>query len=112
MIFKRIGRLIFWVIEVCGALLAAAGIVLLYVLELNWFSNGTLPAYDLQMLLADVHLQPPHIEGIGELILAGVLKIECWIVFLIVGGVLFILGAVGEGLLDDYVARKRATNAG
>jgi len=49
------------------------------------------------MFLADIHLHPPHAEGVGELILAGVLKLECWAV----DGGLFILGSVGEGLLDD-----------
>jgi len=101
MIFKRIGRSIFLIIEVCGALVGAAGIVLLYILWLAWLKTGSFPAYDLQMVWADLHLQQPHAEWIGESILADVLRFECWVVFPIVGGGLFILGAVGEGLLDD-----------
>jgi hypothetical protein len=103
MIFKKIGRSIFWIIEVCGALVGAAGIVLLYISWLAWLNTGTLPPYDLQMLWADLHLQPPHSEWIGESVLAGVMKFECWMVFLIIGGGLFILGSVGERLFDNSI---------
>jgi hypothetical protein len=100
MIFKRIARSIFLIIEGLGALVGSAGIVLLYVSSLAWLKTGTWPVYDLQMLWADLHLQPPHVEWIGAPLLALIPKVECWIAFLIVGGFLFILGFVGEGRLD------------
>ena len=100
MIFKRIWRSIFWMTEGFGALVGSAGIVLLYVSWLAWLKTGTWPAYDLQMLWADLHFQLPHVGWIGDPVWAVILKLECWIAFLITGGVLFILGAVGEGVLD------------
>jgi hypothetical protein len=100
MIFKRIARSIFWIIEGCGALVGSAGIVLLYVSSLTWLKTSTWPAYDLQMFWADLRLQPPHAEWIGASLLALIPKVECWIAFLIVGGFLFILGFVGEGSLE------------
>ena len=108
MIFKRIGRSIFWIIEGCGALVGSAGIVLLYVSWLARLKTGTWPTYDLQMFWADLHLQPPHAGWIGESVWAVILKMECWIAFLIVGGGLFILGYVGEGILDNALGRRNA----
>jgi hypothetical protein len=102
MIFKRIGRAIFWIIEVCGALLGAAGIVMLYVSWLAWLKTGIWPDYDLQALWIDLHFKLPHTEWLGESLSAVILTLPSWIAFLIVGGVLFILGAVCEGRLDDY----------
>ena len=100
MIFKRIARSIFLIIEGLGALVGSAGIVLLYVSSLAWLKTGTWPVYDLQMLWADLHLQPPHAEWIGASLLALIPKVECWIAFLIVGGFLFILGFAGDGSLE------------
>ena len=100
MIFKRIARSIFWIIEGCGAVVGSARIVLLYVSLLAWLKTGTWPAYDLRTFWADVHLQSPHVEWMGASLSALVPKVECWIAFLIVGGILFILGFVGEGSLE------------
>jgi hypothetical protein len=100
MIFRRIARSIFLIIEGLGALIGAAGIVLLYVSSLAWLKTGTWPAYNLQTLWADLRLQPPHAEWIGASLLGLIPKVECWIAFLIVGGFLFILGFVGDGSLD------------
>src|SRR5271154_49855 len=58
-VIKRIGRTIAWIIEGCGALVAAAGVVLLYILLLAWLKSGVWPAYDLQMLWDQKH---PHVE--------------------------------------------------
>lgn len=108
MIFKRIGRLIFWIIECCGAVVGSAGIVLLYISLLAWLKTGTWPAYNLQMFWTDFHLQPPQVEWIGASLLALIPKVECWIAFLIVGGGLFILGFVAEGVLDNSQGRRNA----
>jgi len=101
MIFNRIARSIFLIMEGLGALVGSAGIVLIYISLLAWLKTGTWPAYDLQMLWADLHLQPPpHAEWMGASLLALIPKVECWIAFLIVGGFLFILGFVGDGSLE------------
>ena len=100
MIFKRIARSIFWIIEGLGALVGSAGIVLIYISLLAWIKTGTWPAYDLQMFWADLHLQPLHVEWTGASLLTLIPKVECWIAFLIVGGFLFILGFVGDGSLE------------
>ena len=100
MIFKRIARWVFWIIEGCGALVGSAGIVVLYISLLAWLKTSTWPAYNLQMLWADLHLRPPHVEWIGASLLTLIPKVECWIAFLIVGGFLFILGFVGDGRLE------------
>jgi len=111
MIFKRTLRSIFWIIEGSGALVGSAGIVLLYVSSLAWLKGGIWPAYDLLALWTNLHFQLPHAEWIGASVLAVILKMECWIAFLIVGGVLFILGATGERVLDASIhrAKKRAS---
>ena len=100
MIFKRIARSIFLIMEGCGALVGSAGIVLVYISLLAWLKAGTWPAYNLQMLWTDLHLQPPHAEWVGASLSALIPKVECWIAFLIVGGFLFILGFAGDGSLE------------
>ena len=108
MIFKRIWRSIFWMTEGFGALVGSAGIVLLYVSWLAWLDTHTWPAYDLRAFWADLHFQTPQVEWIGASLSALIPKLECWIAFLIVGGVLFVLGAVGEGVLDNSLGRRNA----
>ena len=103
MIFNRIARSIFLIMEGLGALVGSAGIVLVYISVLAWLKTGTWPAYNLQMLWTDLHLQPPHVGWMGASLLSLlslIPKVECWIAFLIVGGFLFVLGFVGDGSLE------------
>jgi len=105
-IFKKIGRAICWVVEGCGALLAAAGVVYLYVSGLAWLKSGIWPSYDLQSLWDAVQSQWPQIEWKGvqktlDLAPAVILKLPVWIAFLIVGGSIYILGLLVDLVLDD-----------
>jgi hypothetical protein len=104
-IFKNIGRAICWVIEGCGALVASAGVVCLYVSGLAWWKSGIWPSYDLQSFWDAVHSQWPHVEWMGmqkKIYLAPVviLKLPVWVAFLIVGGSIYILGLLGNLVLD------------
>ena len=91
---------IFWIVEVCGALVAAAGLVLLYVSSLVWLRSGVWPPDDLQLLWHNVHSQWPHVEWdsvqrIMDSVPGFVLKLPLWIPFFMIGTCIYILGLVG-----------------
>jgi len=109
-IFKKTGRVICWVIECLGALVASAGVVYLYVSCLSWLKFGVWPSYDLQMFWAAVHSQWPHMEWTGlqkiiGLVPAVILGLPTWVVFLIAGGSVYIVGILGNLGLDVRVTR-------
>jgi hypothetical protein len=105
MIIKNIGRAICWIIEGCGALIAAAGLVYVYVSFLAWLKFGVWPSYDLQMFWTAAHSQWPQVGWMGSpkiigLVPPAILKLQMWIVFLIVGGSMYIVGGLGKMGLD------------
>jgi hypothetical protein len=105
-IFKKIGRPICWAVEGCGALVASAGVVYLYVSALVWLKSGIWPSYDLQLFWDAMQSQWSHVEWMGaqkiiDLVPAVILKLPVWIAFLIVGGSIYILGFLGNLVLDD-----------
>ena len=112
MIFKKIGRAICWVIVGCGALVASAGVVYLYVSVLAWLKIGIWPSYDLQMFWDAIHSQWPHIEWtraqkLIDLVPEVVVKLPLWIAFLVVGGSVYILGFLGVRVLDESIYKAK-----
>jgi hypothetical protein len=121
-IFKKIGRAIFWVIECCGVLVASTGMLYLYISFLARLKFGIWQHYDLQMFWEALHTQWPNAEWLGsqkviELVPPFLLNLPTWIVFLSLGGFLFILGLLGDRDLEGNEARaplqtvERATTA-
>jgi hypothetical protein len=105
MIFKNIGRVICWVMEGCGALLAAAGLVYLYLSFLGWLKFGIWPSYDLQTFWTAAHNQWPQVAWLGSekligFVPAAILKLQMWIFLLIVGAPIYIIGILGKVGLD------------
>jgi hypothetical protein len=112
---QKCGRAMCWLVEGCGALVAAAGAVLLYVSSLAWLKTGTWPPSDLQMFWGNMHSQWPQIEWIVgaqkivDSLPTAILTLPLWITFLSVGGSIYILGFVGNsGFYYSTGARKKA----
>jgi len=121
-IFKKIGRAICWVIECCGVLVASTGVLYLYISFLARLKFGIWPRYDLQMFREALHSQWPHAEWLGsqkiiDLVPSFLLNLPTWIVFLSLGGFLYILGLLGDRDFEESEARaplravERATAA-
>jgi hypothetical protein len=109
-IFKKTGLAICWVIECCGALVASAGVVYLYISFLAWLKFGFWPSYDLQMLWEALHTQWPHAEWLGsqkiiDLVPLFLRNLPTWIVFLSLGGFIYILGFLGDRDFEESEAR-------
>jgi hypothetical protein len=104
-VFKKLGRAIAWIIEGCGALVAAAGVVLLYLSLLAWLKSGVWPAYDLQMLWDEMQqrVEWKSAQRIIEMAPAAPLRLPLWIAFLIIGAGVNILGFLGNRALDDPI---------
>lgn len=109
MILKKMIRAICWIIECCGALVAAAGLVLLYVSWLAYLKAGAWPANDVQVLWDNLQSQWPNVDWSTvqktmNSIPAAVLKLPLWIVFLVVGGSTYLLGVIGADGLDESMS--------
>jgi len=93
-VFKKLGRAIAWIIEGCGALVAAAGVVLLYLSFLAWLKSGVWPAYDLQMLWDEMQrrVEWKSAQRIIEMAPTVLLRLPLWIAFLIIGAGVIALG--------------------
>jgi hypothetical protein len=115
-IFKRAGRSIGWIIEACGALGAAAGLVLLYVSCLARLKFGEWPTYNLKTLSDNVHSHWPSLQLTTTLQKAVdtlptiFLNAPAWAPFLIVGGGIYILGIGSVWIFDESILKQ--DNAG
>lgn len=115
-IFEKVGRSIGWIVEACGALGAAVGLVLLYVSFLARLKFGEWPAYNLKTLGDNAHLQWPSLELTTTLQKALdtmpviFLNAPAWAPFLIVGGGIYILGLVSVRIFDKSILKH--DNAG
>ena len=115
-IVKKIVRLTGWVVEVCGALGAAAGLVLLYVSFLARLKFGEWPAYSFKTLCENAHAQWPSLQLTTTLQKAVdamptiFLDAPAWTPFLIVGGGIYIFGLVSGRILDESILKH--DNAG
>jgi hypothetical protein len=80
-------------------------VVYLYVSGLAWLKSGICPSYDLQSLWDAVQSQWPQIQWMGvqkkiDFAPAVILKLPVWLAFLIVGGSVYILGLLGNLVLN------------
>jgi hypothetical protein len=106
MILKRLGLWMFWTIEACGALVAAAGLVLLYVSCLAWLKFGSWPGTDVQMFWDNLHTQWPQVrwasvQEIFERVPITLRELPLWAAFLGLGASIYVPALVGIRILDD-----------
>src|ERR1700722_7267480 len=115
-IFKKAGRSRGWIIEACGALGAAAGLVLLYVSFLTRLKFGEWPTFDLKTLGDNAHSQWPSLQFTTTLQKALdtlptiFLNAPAWAPLLVVGGGIYILGFVSVRIFDESILKH--DNAG
>jgi hypothetical protein len=113
---KKAGRSIGWIIEACGALGAAAGLVLLYVSLLARLKFGEWPAYDLRTLFDNAHSQWPSLQltttlpKVVEKMPTILLSAPAWVPFLAVGASIYLLGLIGVRIFDEAILKH--DNAG
>jgi hypothetical protein len=86
------------IIEGCGILVAAAGLVLLYVLLLARIKFGEWPANSIRILLDNMHSQwfdadwMTKLQNAAQVFPATILDASLWILFLVVGGAIYFCG--------------------
>jgi hypothetical protein len=114
MILNRLGLWMFWIIEVCGALITAAGLVLLYVSCLAWLKFGSWPATDVQMFWDNLHTQWPQVswasvQMVYDRVPIFVRELPLWAGFLGLGAGFYIPALLGVRILDEasWVSKKR-----
>ena len=95
---RKIGRGTGLIIEGCGTLVAAAGLVLLYVSSLARIKFGEWPANSIQVFLDNIHSQWPDAEcmtklqNAAQVLPATILDAPLWTFFLVVGGAIYFCG--------------------
>jgi hypothetical protein len=95
---RKIGRVIGLIIEGCGTLVAAAGLVHLYVSFLARIKFGEWPANSIKSLLDNMHSQWSDADWITKLQNAtqvfptAILDAPLWTCFLVVGGAIYVCG--------------------
>jgi len=95
---RKIRRGIGLIIEGCGTLVAAAGLVLLYVSFLARIKFGEWPANSIKISLDNMHSQWPDADWITKLQNATqvfpttILDAPLWTFFLVVGGAVYFCG--------------------
>jgi hypothetical protein len=115
-VFKKAGRSISWIVEACGAFIAAIGLLLLYLSLLARLQSGEWPVSDLKMLCDNARAQWPTLQLITKLQNAVdsaptiILNAPAWAPFIIAGGVIYILGLVGVKKFDESILKHH--NAG
>jgi hypothetical protein len=114
MIFKRTGLWMFWIIEACGALVTAAGLVLLYVSCLAWLKFGSWPGTDVQMFWDNLHTQWPQVhwasvQMVFDRVPIIVRQLPLWAAFLGLGASIYVPALIGVRILGDasYVFKKQ-----
>jgi hypothetical protein len=95
---RKIGRGIGLIIEGCGTLVAAAGLVLLYVSLLARIKIGEWPANSIRILLDNMHSQwsdadwMTKLQNAAQVLPATILDAPLWTFFLVVGGAIYFCG--------------------
>jgi hypothetical protein len=95
---RKIGRGVGLIIEGCGTLVAAAGLVLLYVSLLARIKFGEWPANSVRILLDNMHSQwsdadwMTKLQNAAQVFPATILDAPLWTFFLMVGGTIYFCG--------------------
>jgi hypothetical protein len=105
---RKIGRGTGLTIEGCGILVAAAGLVLLYVSLLARIKFGEWPANSIGILLDNMHSQwsdadwITKLQSAAQVFPATILNAPLWAFFLVVGGAIYFCGRMfGKAFRQD-----------